>query len=327
MLTADYSDDLEKAYNSIYNYYGFITRDNATKKMLQRVAKCVENNSDIVWIEGEAGTGKSKLSRIIAQQQAAHHQHLSHRFMNITLKKPEQLLDIYAEVKDGCNSLCIYLHPSIKVDAIHQLQQQMVTLLGQYRHQLNLVCFTSHTAPSYESDVAHVLGVMKQLLVERQYEYISIQPLRNRIDDIPLLVQCFHDEFSEACDTHPAHIAADAVQYLQRQEWKRNVKDLQDFCLRAVQYDHNGELSLTAAIELLELSDQPKNQEQSVIPATQPMSISLLNSLGRVRPFADLEVDIVAKACQYYRGSKSAAARDLGMGRTTLYRKLGRQIA
>ena len=50
--------------------------------------------------------------------------------------------------------------------------------------------------------------------------------------------------------------------------------------------------------------------------------LALLSGTGTLRSLAEIEADIITFACRHYGGGIAAAARDLGIGRSTLYRKI-----
>lgn len=56
---------------------------------------------------------------------------------------------------------------------------------------------------------------------------------------------------------------------------------------------------------------------------SEHVSVQLLNKHGHVRKLKDLETEIIRLAIAHYKGQMSEVARRLGMGRSTLYRKLG----
>jgi DNA-binding NtrC family response regulator len=118
-----------------------------------------------------------------------------------------------------------------------------------------------------------------------------------------------------------------ALDLLAGYSWPGNVRQLQNALFRA---------SVLCEGELLRASDFPQLAEQVGIPgpaataqpgpATQQSlsgDISLLGPDGKLRRLEDMEAEIIRKAIHHCRGRMSEVARSLGIGRSTLYRKLG----
>jgi DNA-binding NtrC family response regulator len=127
------------------------------------------------------------------------------------------------------------------------------------------------------------------------------------------------------------------IDILLKHGWEYNVKELQQYCLLICQMLGLAPLERNLIIQGLNMVSAKNND--NIAPLKRPqlclinnydmqrnnisdINISLLNSDGSMKKFADLEHEIVSKACRHYRGSKSIAAKELGVGRTTLYRKL-----
>ncbi|MEW6399047.1 MAG: helix-turn-helix domain-containing protein, partial [Bacillota bacterium] len=137
---------------------------------------------------------------------------------------------------------------------------------------------------------------------------LHIPPLRERGGDILLLAEQFCARFSQALGKSLNGFTR-AEQVLLRYHWPGNVRELEN----AVAYAAHMETG--PRVQLRTLPDRIKNREQS--DSQQP---------GLV-PLADMERDLIMRALQYYGHSaagKAEAARHLGIGVATLYRKLKR---
>jgi transcriptional regulator with PAS, ATPase and Fis domain len=130
---------------------------------------------------------------------------------------------------------------------------------------------------------------------------IQIPPLRERKNDIPLLVDHFLQEAGERQTQKPLKISKDALALMLDYHWPGNVRELQN----TVQY----------AIV--------KSRGNLITPADLPMEFrSLKATQTRRGPAKKLHVDGVKSALIRAGGNKTKTARLLGVGRATLYRFL-----
>jgi DNA-binding NtrC family response regulator len=161
---------------------------------------------------------------------------------------------------------------------------------------------------------------------------VSLPPLRERSSDIPALCRHLLARFSEDAKLRPLSIGNDALAVLMRYGWPGNVRQLAGVLFRAgLQCEGN---SLTAddfphiAVQSRfrgrrsdfspELSEA--GSEQAIAGAP---SVTLFSGDGHLRPLEEIEADIIRLAIGHYRGRMTEVARRLGIGRSTLYRKLG----
>ncbi|MFZ3214862.1 MAG: sigma-54 dependent transcriptional regulator [Candidatus Acidiferrales bacterium] len=160
-------------------------------------------------------------------------------------------------------------------------------------------------ATNRDLDAAVRQGTFRQDLFFRlNVVQIKIPPLRERKTDIPILVNSFLEKFSEA-NGKIRSISEDAIARMMAYDWPGNVRELENAIERAIALGsgpvlHAGDLptSLHYAV-----SDRlPQNDE--------------------VMPLDELERRAILRALRESGGDKLAAARLLGIGKTTLYRKL-----
>ena len=147
---------------------------------------------------------------------------------------------------------------------------------------------------------------------------IVVPPLRERRDDIGLLAQHFLRTISRARGAGPVSIDEDAVSLLRRCNWPANVRQLQDTLLCAV--ERFGSRVLRA--EHFHDSEPSAGWTRRHGPHPAECVVSLFTERGHVRPLADIEADVIRLAIERYGGRISEVARRLGIGRSTLYRRL-----
>lgn len=133
---------------------------------------------------------------------------------------------------------------------------------------------------------------------------IKLPPLRERKSDVPMLVSTFLEKFSDS-KSSVRTIAEDAMRRLMTYDWPGNVRELENAVERAVALGSG---------PILHVGDLPSNLQYA-----QPERLQEQNELV---PLEELERRAIFNALRETSGDKLAAARLLGIGKTTLYRKL-----
>jgi transcriptional regulator with GAF, ATPase, and Fis domain len=152
---------------------------------------------------------------------------------------------------------------------------------------------------------------------------ISLPPLRERIEDIHLLLFHFLEDYKKKSGRFVSGISKDALKALVNYEWPGNVRELENAIERAV---------IIASGRQVELEDLPEAiigashginadaKEERARAASEGRSIDL--KIDFPRTIDEIEKAAVLLALEYTGGDKSKAAKILGIGRKTLYRKL-----
>jgi len=159
---------------------------------------------------------------------------------------------------------------------------------------------------------------------------IRLAPLRDRKEDIPALINHF---ISRSSSTYT--MTAEVMEILLSYDWPGNVRELEN-CIQHMMAVNSG--------PLLHVADLPSNLQNHLIqkksqylmaavgsygaaasgagPAQEAESAEAPASLPGVIPLAELERRAIINALEYTQGDRAVAAHLLGIGRTTLYRKL-----
>lgn len=133
---------------------------------------------------------------------------------------------------------------------------------------------------------------------------IKLPPLRERKSDIPLLVTAFLEKFAGDADI-PREMTEDAMRRLMAYDWPGNVRELENAIERAVA------LGSGPFVSVHDLPSSLHYATSERLPASQ-----------EVLPLEELERRAILSTLRQTNGDKQAAARALGIGKTTLYRKL-----
>ena len=137
---------------------------------------------------------------------------------------------------------------------------------------------------------------------------IDLPSLRDRAEDIPLLVDHFIEKFSHDGQQKPAGIDQETLAALMSYDWPGNVRELEHTIERAVLLSKGARIGVT---------DLPPR-----LVAKGRKEVSLAAALSRQYTLQELEREYIQRVLETTGGNKTEAARILGVDRTTLYRKL-----
>ncbi len=156
----------------------------------------------------------------------------------------------------------------------------------------------------------------EDLFYRLQVVPIKIAPLRDRRSDIPLLAEHFLERIRDRTPGREIAISREAMVALWSYDWPGNVRELENMVER---------LALLCEGSIIDTSILPENLAASARPAPPPVKVKLsdgkvnLNNLVR-----ELEGRLINDALKQTEGNKQAAARLLGLKRTTFSAKLRR---
>jgi len=139
---------------------------------------------------------------------------------------------------------------------------------------------------------------------------LDVPPLRERLDDLPLISESLADALTRQLGEHPRSIAAPALDYLALHTWPGNVRELSNVLERAL---------LMSDADILERSDF-----EQILPGlgahTEPAASRGARTLEQLQQ--DTERQAIVAAIAAAGGNKAQAARSLGISRASLYEKL-----
>jgi two-component system response regulator HydG len=144
---------------------------------------------------------------------------------------------------------------------------------------------------------------------------LRLPPLRDRREDIPLLAAHFLDRISREHGTKFT-LSDEALRTMMRHDWPGNVRELENSVERAC--------ALSSG-PVLQLGDLPTQLQQQGLEARRSAAAGDPEREGGaplVSTLADLERQAILGAIRILHGDKLQAAKLLGIGKTTLYRKL-----
>jgi len=199
------------------------------------------------------------------------------------------------------------LSADLQVKLLRVLEERVVTRVGGTSHlpvDFRLVAATNRDLEKWVAS-----GSFRQDLYYRlKVVTLSIPPLRDRLDDIPLFVQHFLNHFNDEIgrqveNVHPAVLAA-----LKRHNWPGNVRELRNLVESLVLFAEGHEITL---------EDLPPEYR---LPTAAAVMID--DDRWRPRTMAEVEREAILRTLDYTDGHRAQAAGLLEIGLRTLQRKL-----
>ncbi len=298
-----------------------IVGKSAAIKHIQYLASKVSPTEVPVLITGESGAGKDVLARYIHSLSPRSEQPMI--IKNCAMLERELVRsELFGHKKgsftgasEGREGLMALAHKGtlfldeigdlpedVQASLLRVLESQTYRRVGENEERKVDIRFLFATNRNLHQEVED--GRFNEALYHRINVFnIYIPPLKERKEDIPLLVEHFLGQF---CPMHDHCAIADkALQCLLRYDWPGNIRELRNVIERSLILSENGVITVqTLPRELVEMKSADDDDEDS------PLSLDLV------------ERDHIAKVLAFFDGNRQRAAQALGIGRKTLYRKI-----
>jgi DNA-binding NtrC family response regulator len=314
---------LRRELQQRYHFENIIGRSDALTAIFKLVEK-IANTTSSVLIQGESGTGKELIARAIHYGSAR----ADAPFVAINCAAlPESLLEseLFGYVRGaftGANSNktglfktadggTLFLDEisempaSLQVKLLRALQEREFLPLGTTRPVSFDARLIAATNRNLEEEIAGA-RFREDLYYRLSVFSLTLPPLRERREDIPLLIRFFVEKFCRLLNVPPKTVSEEAMQAMINYEWRGNVRELQNAIERSV----------TLSDERIERSHLPQKVLESA-PAA-------LDRTGQLLTLEELERRHILGTLQRVADDKAAAAALLGIDLSTLYRKLKR---
>jgi DNA-binding NtrC family response regulator len=303
-------------------FQDFVGQSPAIRSVQAMIEKVAPTDADVL-ITGENGTGKELVARAIHRQSPRS----GDVFVSVDMGSLSGTLfesELFGHVKgaftdareDRAGRFELASGGTILLDELGNLpldlqakllsvlQSHRVTRVGSSAERdvdIRLICATNMSLPEmvergeFREDLFYRINTIE----------ISLPPLRERGDDIPLLAERFLTRYARKYRKDVGGISAAAMKKLEAYGWPGNVRELQHAIERAV--------ILSSRTELL--------PGDFLFPgATRRRNVLPLDTFN----LEEVEEAVIRKALAHFGGNISRVARELGLSRPTLYRKLER---
>lgn len=296
-------------------------------KSVFRTVEKVAVTDSTVFVEGESGTGKELVARAVHQNskrkdgpfikvncgaltetllESELFGHEKGAFTGATRSKMGRF-----ELADGGTLFLDEIGdvpPAMQVKLLRALQEREFERVGGETTIKIDTRVVSATNKNLEKEVAE--GRFRQDLYYRLHIIpIKLPPLRDRRDDIPLLVAHFIDKLRKRTNENIRNISDDALGRLMAHNWPGNVRELENVIEQSLVFAEGDQITVSALPAFLQ---GPAAEDQLSVPK----EMSLPEILD------DLERQLILKAFKKAKGVKTETARLLGIKTSALYYKL-----
>jgi DNA-binding NtrC family response regulator len=309
----------------------------SSMQTVMQVVKRVADSDSTVLIQGESGTGKEVLAKTLHARSSRRHG----PWIPINCGAiPEQLLEseLFGHEKgafSGAHSArpgrfelahrgTIFLDEigemslPLQVKLLRVIQERSFERVGGTRSIAVDVRIVAATNQDLEQAVRQG-RFRKDLYYRLNVIPIVVPPLRERRNDLPLLIEHFVGRFNRLKRGSITGLTPDAVRALMRYDWPGNIRELENLIERLVVLKRQG---------LIGIEDIPEPVVQQAEPATRLEAETVSFAEGGIdlmREVERYENRLIVEALAHAKGITSKAARLLHLNRTTLVEKLKRK--
>lgn len=290
-----------------------------------------------VLIEGESGTGKEMLVR--AMHAASPRSKTALRTINIGSISANQIESVLFGHEKGAFPGAFERHigalqhadgGTLVIDEIDRMPEPMQDRLVRFlekgdvqpigaRHSFRVdvrIIACANAGLRDLVDMGDFRADLHALLAQTQ---VILPALRQRSGDIPALARHFLTRIGEQPGLRALGITDGALALLAAYDWPGNVRQLQATLFRAAVFCEGEALTAQDFPNLSNLIGEGNRRAPNV---TDGAGVTLFSADGNLRPLEEIEADVIRLAIGHYRGRMTEVARRLGIGRSTLYRKL-----
>lgn len=300
---------------SLENVEDLIGSSEPMIKVLKQVEQVAQSNSPVI-ISGESGTGKELIARAIHSNSkrkfsplvSVHCGALTESLLESELFGHEKGAFTGAmynrkgrfEMADGGTIFLdeiATISPKMQIELLRVLETKTFIRVGgnkEITSDFRVICATNKNLKQMVDD-----GLFREDLYYRlNVVNISIPPLRERIEDIPMLVDHFLEKYCTSMSRNIMSIDKAALKRLEQYDFPGNVRELENMVERAIVVGNDKEIRL---------KDLPFEKE---------ISTSSFKSLE------DLEKQYISKVLDKYNWNISQSAKVIKVDRVTLYNKI-----
>jgi len=316
-----------------YRFEGIVGKSRAMARLFHLLETVAATNSTIL-ITGETGSGKEVVARAI------HHNspRRVHRFVALNCSAiPETLLEaeLFGHVRgaftgavgnrqgrlEQAHKGTLFLDEvgtmsaALQMKLLRVLQEREFERIGDS----HTVKVDVRVISATNSDLARLVAdgnFREDLFYRLNVIPVQVPPLRDRKEDIPLLVAHFVDKFRGESNAPPVTVSQSAMRRLMAFRWPGNVRQLENAVERAVAF--------AGGRAQLDESDLPAEVQEAEEPALSAALALPDEGLDLDQFISRIERELIQRSLERTGGNKGRAAKLLNVKRTTLVEKIKR---
>jgi PAS domain S-box-containing protein len=317
-------EQLKKELSEKYTFGDIVSKNHFIHDLFDILPNIAGSESTVL-IQGASGTGKELFAKAIHDQSPRKHR----PFIKVNCGAlPDTLLEselfgyekgAFTDAKKDkpgrfalANGGTIFLDevgdmsPSLQVKLLRVLQEKEYEPLGSTspkKTDVRIIAATNKdlsklvSEGKFRDDLYYRLNVVK----------IDLPPLSQRREDIPLLIDTFVRKFNAKTGKKILGVSDKALRLLLRYDYPGNVRELENIIEHAF---------VLCGGDRIDIDNLPREIAGGQM---EPASSSPVKEAG---PFQQAEAEVIEKALKKYGGDRSKTANELGIGRTTLWRKI-----
>ena len=318
---------LHERLDEKYSFEGILGHSPKLQAIIDQV-KLVAPSRATVLIEGESGTGKELIAQAIHQASprarapfiAVHCAALSETLLESELFGHERGAFTGASERrigrfESADTGTLFLDeiseisPATQVKLLRFLETKAIERVGGSKPielDVRLVAATNRTL----EELAHTGKFREDLFFRLNVVRLILPPLRDRSEDIPLLLTHYIKVFSDENQAPPLTLEPGALRTLQAYAWPGNIRELRNFCENIVVTHRGGKLT--------EYDLDPRYRDGGTAARAGDPNAPASNQLS----VEENEKRLLREALLKSRGNRTRAALLMGISRRTLHRKL-----
>ena len=332
-------NQLQKELGDTYSFHNIIGRTAVMEKVFNQIGKVADNNIN-VFIQGESGTGKELVARAIHYQGSRkdgpfeavncgaipenlqESEFFGHEKGAFTGAVRSQVGKI--EVANGGTLFLDEvgdMSPSLQVKLLRFLETRTIERVGGRKRISVDVRIISATNKMLKAETE--TGNFREDLYYRLMVYpINIPCLRDRKEDISVLVRHFLDKYMKETKKDIRSVDHNTMEALVAYDWPGNVRELENVIQRAMVTSDSERLEIsTLPSEIVDGS--PSSGNECFPNGEKSENEEAVNfSSQKVTPLSTMEKMVMLNALNMTRGNLALTAKKLEISRATLYRKI-----
>ena len=334
-----------------HSFHGIIGRSDSTRRLFELITKVADDDSATILIRGESGTGKELVAKAIHAQS----RRKTKNFVPVNCAAiPDDLLEseLFGYTKGAFTGAAANKPGRIQyadggtlfLDEIGDMKSSLQAKLLRVIQEREFEPVGAFKAIPVDTRILAATHCdLEQMVREGRFREdlyyrlsvipITIAPLKDRREDIPLLIDAFIDTFTEQRGRERFTLSPLAVSALMNYEWKGNVRELENLIQHMSVLYSGKHLDLpdlpekfhefAAVIEPQTVIDEPRRDSESADTTTRPPTVNLQNGPIDFNTLIDeFETQMILQAMRMTAGNKKEAARLLNLKRTTLLEKI-----
>ena len=342
-------NELSRIKRSVNGKIGFddILGHSESVRHMNILAKKVAGSNIPTLIEGESGVGKELLARAIHQESSRNEKpFISVNCHALPKKYAKNILfgqehgtvcganfKTFGKVREADGGTLFLdnvgaLEQEVQVKLLRMVKYGTIEPVGSRSStpvNVRLISATNHNLAQQVAEGSFLEDLFYRINVFP----INVPSLAERKSDIPQLIHHFYTRFAKAENKDIKGITKAAKNMLCKHSWPGNIRQLKNTIYRAVVLCKGDKIDVSDFQHFF----SPNENENAVLPREDSMSngaknnpnhlqLKMIGPEGQFRTLSDIEHETIRSAIKYYQGCLSKVAKHLGIGRSTLYRKI-----